>query len=122
MYVFNPQPSLLTHLLYYLTLTLPHLHQRQDALNLVVEAISAGIFNDLGSGSNVDACVITKDHTETLRNYRKLNERPQKENTYRFRRGTTAWTKESIRSLVVDETIVPLPPPVSTAGDAMDTS
>ena len=96
--------------------------ERQEALDLVTAAISAGIFNDLGSGSNVDACVITKDHTETLRNYRKLNERPQKENTYRFRRGTTAWTKESIRSLIVDETVVPLPPPVSTAGDAMDTS
>jgi hypothetical protein len=26
----------------------------------VSEAICAGIFNDLGSGSNVDVCVITK--------------------------------------------------------------
>ncbi|KAL5480475.1 PUP1_1 [Sanghuangporus weigelae] len=95
---------------------------RQEALNLVVAAVSAGIFNDLGSGSNVDACVITKDHTETLRNYRKPNERAQKENTYKFRRGTTAWTKEKIRELVVDETVVPLPHPVSAGGDAMDTS
>lgn len=95
---------------------------RQDALNLVVEAISAGIFNDLGSGSNVDACVITKDHTETLRNYRRPNERVQKENTYKFRRGTTAWSKESVRKFVVDETVVPLPPAVSAGGDAMDTS
>ncbi|KAL5501100.1 PUP1 [Sanghuangporus vaninii] len=95
---------------------------RQEALNLVVAAVSAGIFNDLGSGSNVDACVITKDHTEMLRNYRKPNERVQKENTYKFRRGTTAWTKEKIRELVVDETVVPLPQPVSAGGDAMDTS
>ncbi|KAL5513994.1 PSMB7 [Sanghuangporus baumii] len=95
---------------------------RQEALNLVVAAVSAGIFNDLGSGSNVDACVITKDHTEMLRNYRKPNERAQKENTYKFRRGTTAWTKEKIRELVVDETVVPLPHPVSAGGDAMDTS
>ena len=35
--------------------------QREEALTLVTAAISAGIFNDLGSGSNVDACVITKD-------------------------------------------------------------
>ncbi|KAL5521995.1 PUP1 [Sanghuangporus sanghuang] len=95
---------------------------RQEALNLVVAAVSAGIFNDLGSGSNVDVCVITKDHTEMLRNYRKPNERVQKENTYKFRRGTTAWTKEKIRELVVDETVVPLPHPVSAGGDAMDTS
>ena len=96
--------------------------ERQEALNLVVAAVSAGIFNDLGSGSNVDACVITKDHTEMLRNYRKPNERAQKENTYKFRRGTTAWTKESIRNLVVEETVVPLPQPVSAGGDAMDIS
>lgn len=96
--------------------------ERQDALNLVVEAISAGIFNDLGSGSNVDACIITKDHTETLRNYRKPNERVLKENTYKFRRGTTAWSKESVKSLIVDETVVPLPPPVTTGSDAMDVS
>jgi hypothetical protein len=36
---------------------------------MVAEAISAGIFNDLGSGSNVDVCIITKDNTEMLRNY-----------------------------------------------------
>ena len=27
------------------------------------------MFNDLGSGSNVDVCVIKKDKTEMLRNY-----------------------------------------------------
>lgn len=36
---------------------------------MVAAAISAGIFNDLGSGSNVDVCIITKDNTEMLRNY-----------------------------------------------------
>lgn len=29
-------------------------------MKLVADAIKAGIFNDLGSGSNVDLCVITK--------------------------------------------------------------
>ncbi|CAO3666868.1 unnamed protein product [Rhizopus stolonifer] len=33
---------------------------REEAISLVTEAIEAGIFNDLGSGSNVDVCVITK--------------------------------------------------------------
>jgi len=34
--------------------------QREEGIQLVTEAICSGIFNDLGSGSNVDVCVITK--------------------------------------------------------------
>jgi 20S proteasome subunit beta 2 len=34
---------------------------RDEAIALVTRAIRAGIYNDLGSGSNVDICVITKD-------------------------------------------------------------
>lgn len=34
--------------------------QREEGISLVCEAIRSGIFNDLGSGSNVDVCVITK--------------------------------------------------------------
>ena len=96
--------------------------KREDALALVTSAISAGIFNDLGSGSNVDACVITATHTEMLRNYVKPNERAEKELHYRFRRGTTAWKSERVRDLIVDEQITHLPPAVSAGGDAMDTS
>ncbi|KAG6883378.1 Proteasome subunit beta type-7 [Termitomyces sp. T159_Od127] len=91
--------------------------QRDDALALVKAAISAGIFNDLGSGSNVDACIITADHTETLRNVEMPNVRVQKERTYTFRKGTTAWTKESVRNLVVSEQVNPVGP-----ADAMDTT
>jgi len=35
---------------------------------LVTEAISAGIYHDLGSGSHVDYLVITKDKSEMFRN------------------------------------------------------
>lgn len=41
---------------------------REEAVNLVIEAISAGIYHDLGSGSHVDYCVITKDKSEMFRN------------------------------------------------------
>ncbi|KAF5945179.1 hypothetical protein HYC85_015407 [Camellia sinensis] len=41
--------------------------------NLVCEAICSGIFHDLGSGSKVDVCVITKGHTEYLRNHQLPN-------------------------------------------------
>ncbi|WAR30224.1 PSB7-like protein [Mya arenaria] len=34
--------------------------EKAEAMKLVRDAIAAGIFNDLGSGSNVDICVITK--------------------------------------------------------------
>ncbi|RRT67003.1 hypothetical protein BHE74_00040206 [Ensete ventricosum] len=34
--------------------------QKEEGIKLVSEAICSGIFNDLGSGSNVDVCVITK--------------------------------------------------------------
>ncbi|KAJ1548543.1 proteasome core particle subunit beta 2 [Cladochytrium tenue] len=63
---------------------------REEAVELVKDAIEAGIFNDLGSGSNVDVCVITKDNVEYLRNYRKPNEREPKAQRYVFPRGTTA--------------------------------
>lgn len=78
---------------------------RQEAINLVARAIRSGVFNDLGSGSNVDVSVITKSGTETLRNYEMPNERGLKTRNYKFRRGTTAWTKESIRSLIVSEEV-----------------
>lgn len=42
---------------------------RDEGIKLVCEAICAGIFNDLGSGSNVDVCVITKGNKEYLRNH-----------------------------------------------------
>lgn len=41
---------------------------REEAVALVTEAISAGIYHDLGSGSHVDYCVITKDKSEMFRN------------------------------------------------------
>ncbi|KAG7095697.1 hypothetical protein E1B28_006411 [Marasmius oreades] len=62
---------------------------REDALRLVKDAIAAGIFNDPGSGSNIDACIITANHTEMLRNVEMTNERAKKEKSYGFRRGTT---------------------------------
>ena len=79
-------------------------------------AISAGIFNDLGSGSNVDACIITANQTEMLRNVEMPNQRVKKERDYKFRRGTTAWKKEDIRKLIIDENVS------SIAGDEMDIS
>jgi 20S proteasome subunit beta 2 len=32
----------------------------EEAKNMVIAAIEAGIYHDLGSGSNVDVCIIKK--------------------------------------------------------------
>lgn len=84
---------------------------REAAMELVRDAIEAGIWNDLGSGSNVDVCVIEKEKTDFYRNYAKPNERGVKEKEYTFQRGATAVLKTDIRSLVVVE-----------EGEAMDIS
>lgn len=77
--------------------------ERSEAIQLVAAAISSGIFNDLGSGSNVDVCVIEKGKTEYLRNYETPNERVRKEQRYQFPKGTTAFTKEQIYDMIRKE-------------------
>ena len=52
----------------------------EDAKELIARAIHAGIFNDLGSGSNVDLCVITCDGVHELRNYQMFNQRTHTRN------------------------------------------
>ncbi|KAL1628479.1 proteasome core particle subunit beta 2 [Neofusicoccum ribis] len=69
---------------------------RDDAVKLCADAILAGIFNDLGSGSNVDVAVITEDKTQVMRNYIQPNQREQKQRNYRFPRGTTAVLNEKV--------------------------
>lgn len=63
--------------------------EREEAMELVKDAIRAGIFNDLGSGSSVDLCVITKDKTDYLRPYEVSSSRDQKEMEFAYERGTT---------------------------------
>ncbi|KAG9301504.1 hypothetical protein G9A89_008356 [Geosiphon pyriformis] len=85
--------------------------ERQEAIDLVKDAVEAGIFNDLGSGSNVDINIIERGRCEILRNYAKPNERDEKQASYKYPRGTTSILKESIRNLVL-----------VTEGEAMDIS
>ncbi|KAK1917234.1 proteasome core particle subunit beta 2 [Pyrenophora teres f. teres] len=69
---------------------------REDAVTLCANAIEAGIWNDLGSGSNVDVAVITEEKTTLMRNYKTPNTRQPKQRNYRFQRGTTAVLNEKI--------------------------
>lgn len=58
----------------------------EEAKLLVRDAIASGIFNDLGSGSNVDLCVIRKDSTEYLRNYELANKKASVSSTIASRK------------------------------------
>lgn len=69
---------------------------RDEAVKLCSDAILAGIWNDLGSGSNVDVAVITKEKTTLLRNYIKPNEKSAKLQSYCFEKGTTAVLNEKV--------------------------
>jgi 20S proteasome subunit beta 2 len=69
---------------------------KDDAVELCSQAIQAGIFNDLGSGSNVDVAVITKDLTTLHRGFVKPNERTAKMKSYIFPKGTTAVLNEKV--------------------------
>merc|ERR1712137_1508939 len=88
--------------------------ERGEAEQLVRQAIRAGIFNDLGSGSNVDICVITKDKVDYLRPFDEANKRGVRQGNYRYKKGTTGVLKEIVKRIpfeVVSETVA-----------AMDTS
>lgn len=39
------------------------------------DAIAAGIFNDLGSGSNIDLCVMTKGKVDYIRPHDEANKK-----------------------------------------------
>lgn len=69
---------------------------KDDAVKLASDAIMAGIFNDLGSGSNVDVAVVTREKTTLMRNYITPNVREKKMRDYRFQKGTTAVLNEKI--------------------------
>ncbi|KAF2641416.1 N-terminal nucleophile aminohydrolase [Massarina eburnea CBS 473.64] len=69
---------------------------RDDAVKLCADAIQAGIWNDLGSGSNVDVAVITEEKTTLMRNHITPNVRVPKQRNYRFEKGTTAVLNEKV--------------------------
>lgn len=53
----------------------------KEAIELAADAIQAGIFYDLGSGSNVNIFSVTKEGTEKLYNYRVFNTKVFKDET-----------------------------------------
>ncbi|MCO5548423.1 hypothetical protein L7F22_001879 [Adiantum nelumboides] len=85
---------------------------KEEGMNLVSAAICSGIFNDLGSGSNVDLCIITKGGVEFLRSYKQPNPRTYvSKRGYSFGKGHTA---------ILSTKVIPLREQVTVVeGDAM---
>ncbi|XP_066987257.1 proteasome subunit beta type-7 [Macrobrachium rosenbergii] len=73
----------------------------EQAKQLVRDAIAAGIFNDLGSGSNVDLCIITKDGATMIRPYDIANVKGKRLGKYDYKIGTTEVLKKSVRHIQV---------------------
>ncbi|KAL5484733.1 hypothetical protein EMCRGX_G021278 [Ephydatia muelleri] len=73
----------------------------EEGKRLVRDAIAAGIFNDLGSGSNVDMCIITADKVDYIRPYEIANVKSERSGDYGYKAGTTAVLNSSVYTLEV---------------------
>ena len=77
---------------------------KEEAIKLCVAAIEAGIYHDLGSGSNVDVCIITRGKVEMLRNLKHDNSKVySKPGGYTFRKDRVHVLEEIRHKLVVEE-------------------
>ena len=77
---------------------------KEEAMKLVVAAIEAGIYHDLGSGSNVDICVITRGKVEEFRNFKHDNSKIySKPGGYQFRKDRVQVLEEFRHKIIVEE-------------------
>lgn len=80
----------------------------EDAKELVHAAIHAGIMSDLGSGHNIDICVITRKGVDYIRPYQESEYKNTRKMKYKYRPGTTPVLTQKIVPLkleVVQETV-----------------
>uniref|UniRef100_A0A4X2LRF3 Proteasome 20S subunit beta 10 n=1 Tax=Vombatus ursinus TaxID=29139 RepID=A0A4X2LRF3_VOMUR len=80
----------------------------EEGQQLVVEAVTAGILDDLGSGSNVDVCVITQAGVKIQRAVSTPAVVSKRQGKYGYPEGTTAVMKETVTPLaleMIEETV-----------------
>jgi len=76
--------------------------EEEDAKQLVRDAIRAGIFNDMGSGSNVDLVVVKeKDNVQYLRGFDPANVKGVRTQKYGFKKGSTGVLTEKMRAVTL---------------------
>ncbi|XP_054717976.1 proteasome subunit beta type-7-like [Uloborus diversus] len=79
---------------------------KEEGQQLVRDAVAGGVFHDLGSGSNIDMCIITREGAEYIRPYDVANQKGQRQGSYRYKRGATAVLSSVTVPLEVVETTV----------------
>lgn len=70
----------------------------------------------MGSGSNVDLCVITKEGRQYLRPYDVANEKGVRQGKYSYKRGATAVLTKEVKPIVMEVTETRVTQP----GEAME--
>merc|ERR1719373_1335383 len=77
---------------------------QEEAFNLVVKAIEAGVYHDLGSGSNVDVCIIKKGKVEYTRPVKSDNHKKfQHPEGYKFREDRVQVLEEYRHKLIIEK-------------------
>jgi len=78
--------------------------EESDAKQLVRDAIAAGIFNDMGSGSNVDLVVIRpNNNVDYLRGYDEANVKGTRRQKYTYAKGTTEVLSTTVRHIKLND-------------------
>jgi 20S proteasome subunit beta 2 len=74
-----------------------------------VTAIEAGIYHDLGSGSNVDVCLIKKGEVEYLRNLKSDNKKVfEKAEAHQFKKERVQVLQEYRHKIEVTSAAMPM--------------
>ncbi|KAF3817722.1 hypothetical protein GH733_013009 [Mirounga leonina] len=76
--------------------------QLEAAQELLVEAVTAGILGDLGSGGSVDACVIMRTGAKLLRTLSSPTKPIERPSHYHFAPGTTAVLSQTVKPLTLE--------------------
>ena len=77
---------------------------QEEAKAMCIKAIEAGIYHDLGSGSNVDVCVIKKGKVEMFRNIKSDNYKVfSKPGGYKFNKDRVVILEEYKKKISVEE-------------------
>lgn len=74
----------------------------EQAKALVSDAIQAGIMCDLGSGNNIDLCVITKEGVDYIRPHKESPYNYKRQAKYKYKSGTTPILTKTLTQLELD--------------------
>lgn len=81
----------------------------EEAKQLCIDAIEAGVYFDLGSGSNVDVTVIKKDKVEVFRNIKSDNKKIfSKPGGYSFNKERVQVLEEYKQKIIVETVDMPM--------------